>query len=90
MLLSFISEVEKRTPGASTLPLARVIGLLDGIEKSLSLYESIQSASVFSIQMRLRNYQVKEGFLKGRAQSCLESLWYHQRIVKVCTQPWLY
>ena len=33
--------------------------------------------------MRLRNYRVKEGFLRGRAQSRLESLWYHQRIVKV-------
>ena len=37
MLPSFISEVEKRTPRAWTLPLAQAIGLFDGMEKSLSL-----------------------------------------------------
>ena len=38
--------------------------------------------------MRSRNYRVKEGFLKGRAQSRLQSLWYYQHIVKVYPRRW--
>ena len=47
MLLSFISKVEKWTPGAQTLLFTQVIGLFKGIRKSLSLHKPIQSTSVF-------------------------------------------